>query len=210
MLIRLGIFIAVAVQVLTGQESTTMPNEATFRKAVQDALPLDQMNSATLFVLNHDEIAVPILVAEIKAKWNDAGAADFVRRAAALIVYAANQHALDAVADLCLTDEKRFSPLVGRLLDHAINREREYEIAYYAVENHPNLREIVARWVEESLSFSLADLALAKELVKREKSGLAIRENDPLVSPLPVAAKERIKTAIEKVRTEEQQQKGQH
>jgi hypothetical protein len=214
MLMRLSVILVLGFQALAAQGSklpadVAQDAEAEFKSAVRGGLRPSEAYSASVFVLNHEEIAIPLLLQEVRAKLGDKGAVEFITRATELIAYAASDRGMDAVADLCSLDEKRFSPLVGRLLDHAINREREYEIAYYAFENHPNLREIVGRWVEESLSFSQADLALAKELVKRENSGLAVLEDDPLLSPLPVVAKERIKAAVEKVRTEDRRRKGQ-
>jgi hypothetical protein len=162
------------------------------------------MNRATLFVLNHDEVALPLLVDAIKANLaGTSGDEGFLRKATALIVYAANQRALDAVANLYGTDRVRFAPLVGRLFDHAVNREREYDLAYYAIEQYPALRELVIRWVTASLELPQSDIAFAREVTRREKAGSPVSDKDSILTRLPVATRERIAIAVEKVKEDE-------
>ena len=198
------IVFAHSVLVLGGQEAKdTTFDEAAFRKAVQDAQLLDPKGRPTFFALKHEEVAVPILVAGIKAKLNDPDADYFVRVAADLAIYQANQRAVDVVADLCLTDQKRFSWLVEQVLNRAVGWQREFELAYYAVDRYPHLRDLVKNWTEETLRLSRMDLRLARELLKREKAGHLIRPEDPLLSLLAPETREIVYRAVERARIEE-------
>jgi hypothetical protein len=206
MLTRLVLATALVLQIAVGQESQSIPNESVFRMGVGDGLPNEQMNGATLFVLNHDQIALPLLVDAIKGNLNGTAVDEgFLRKATALIVYAANRHAFDAVAELYGMDRDRFAPLVGRLLDHAVNREREYDLAYYAIEQYPAFRELVVRWVTASLELPHSDIVFAQEVLRREKAGIAVSEKGSLLTRLPVAARERIVRAVERLRDYEHQ-----
>jgi hypothetical protein len=214
MLIRLSVTLALGLQALAAQDAKLPADvaphaETEFKTAVRGGLRSSEAYSASAFVLNHEEIAIPLLLREVRAKLGGEGTEGFVTRATELIAYAASDRGMDAVADLCSLDEQRFSPLVERLLNHAINREREYEVAYHAFENHPGLREIVRHWVEDSLNFPLSDVALAREILRRERTGHLAADNDPLMAQLPVATRERIIRTVERVRNEDRQRKNQ-
>lgn len=210
MLIRFFAILVLGLPILVAQDSRTSVDgpqmaEADFDKAVRDGLPLSEAHSASVFVLNHEEIAIPLLLREVKRKLEDKSAEEFITSATGLIAYSASNRGIDAVAELCSLDEKRFSTLIERLLNHAINREREYDVSYYAVENHSKLRELVGRWVEDSLRFPLSDGAFAIQMLRREKVDRSISENDALLTLLPVATRERIVRAVEKARNDERQ-----
>jgi hypothetical protein len=177
-------------------------NEAAFRKSVQEGLKPDPRDRALHFALDHGEVALPILVGQIKEKLNDPGAAYFVRVAADWCVYKPNQRAVDIVADLCQTDLERFSWMVPQVLDRAVGHQCEYELAYYAVERYPKLREPVISWLKDTLKLSMMDERLAKEVLNRERSGRQYWVDDPLLSRLPQGTKEQIIKIIERLRFE--------
>ncbi len=201
-------FAFAAWSLAAAQESSEAPfDEAAFLKAVQDGLPSDPKGRAMFFAINHEEVAVPILVAEIESKMNDPDADYFIRSAAGLAIYNANQRAVDTVADLCLTDQKRFAWLVDQVLYSAMSRERAYELALHAVERHPGLRELVIHWVDDAMKFQATDMTLARELLNREKAGIPIEASDPLLSRLPAATRERINRAVDNERIAELQRR---
>jgi hypothetical protein len=204
MVTKFLVVIALSAPVLAGQGAKDARfDETEFRKAVKDGLLPDAGDRPMFFALKHEEIAAPILVAEIKAKLDDPNAEYFIRKAADLAVYQANQRAVDVVADLCQTDQKRFSWLVEHVLNHAVGWQREFELAYYAVDRYPHLRGLVKNWAEEALKLSRMDLRLARELLKREKAGHLIRPEDPLLSLLAPETREIVYRAVETARIEE-------
>jgi hypothetical protein len=189
---------------LAGQTGDSNFDEGSFRKAVQAGLPPDPKDRADRFALGHEEIAIPILVTEIKAKakLTDPETDLFILKAANLAIYKANQRAVDVVADLCQTDQKRFSWLVAQVLNSAVSYQREYELAYYAVEHYPILREAVMKWLDDTLKLQMMDVRLARELLKREKAGHLYWVDDPLLSGLPAETRDRVDKAVEKIRFE--------
>jgi hypothetical protein len=193
--------VALAVGLAPAQVSEQAFDEAAFRRAVQDGLPLDRRERAMFFALRHEEIAAPILLAQVKSKMNDPGAEFLVRTMADWAVYNADKRAIDTVAELCLADQSRFSWMVGQLMNRALSRERAYELARYAAEQYPNLRGPVVQWVGDALKIQPTDARLAREMLKSEKAGKPIDENDPLLSRLPAPARDQISRAIQEQRT---------
>jgi len=192
---------AFAVRLISGREpSVAVFDKAAFRKAVEDGLPTDPRDLAVRYAVSHEEIAIPILVAAIKEKLNDRQAERFNLVAIDWATYNASERAADAVADLCAADVKRCPLLVKKLLNHGAARDRQYEIAYYTVERYPILMEPVATWVADSMKFSTAARDFAREVLKREKAGHPIRDNDQLLTRIPSEARERVKQAVETAR----------
>jgi hypothetical protein len=183
-------------------------DEASFRKAVQEGLQPDPEGRAMWFGLAHRDLAVPILVAEIKAKAKSyAPGADpavdfFILKAADLAIRPSDQRAVDVVADLCATDEKRFSHLIQDVLNGARGYEREYELAYYAIEKYPDLKGHVVDWFKAALKPEYEGRNLALQLLKREKEGHLMRVDDPLLSTLSEETRLRVTIAIERARIE--------
>jgi len=120
-----------------------------------------------------------------------------------LAIDKANPRAVGAVSDLCIIHRKRFSWLVGQVLNDAEGWQREYELAYCAVDRYPGLQDLVASWLKDSLKASTMDLELARELLKREKTGHLIRNEDPLLSLLAPETREIVYRAVERARIEE-------
>jgi len=206
------LFIALlGTQILAAQDleavskNESQNEETAFQAAVRDGLRSADTYSASVFVLNHDTTAIPILVRAIKENLDGKNALQFVSRATELIAYAASDRGMDAIAELCSVDQERFAPYVERLLNHAINRNREYEIVYHTLEAESHIREFVVRWLKDSLEFPQSDVALAKEVLRRERIGHSISDNDAVIASLPVATRERVFRAIEKVRTDERE-----
>jgi hypothetical protein len=211
MLTRYFIAVAFTVRLLAGQGSAVPPfDEAAFRKAVHEGLRYDPKTRATDFALKHEDIAVPILVAEIKSKINDPQAQNFILNAASLAMYSANERAADAASDLCLASEALCPWLVQQLLGDASGRRRSYQIAYYAIERHPGLLGPVIAWVVDAQKSGIGPVLLAEEMVGREKTGHPIDENDPIFGRLPADAKERVNKALERVRAAEERYRNQY
>ena len=128
-------------------------DEIGFRSAVLNGLPFPT-GLAAGFALNHEEIAIPILVDAIKVKLTDAHAESdksihrFIQVAAKMVMYNGSQRAIDAAADLCSIDQKDCPWLVTMLLDGARTRQHPYATAYDIVEQYPNLLDLVVPWVE--------------------------------------------------------------
>jgi hypothetical protein len=195
-------------QVLLAQDATIPPGdahdaEAAFQAAIRSGLRPAEVYSASTFVLNHEDSAIPVLLLEIRDNLDGKSTQDFVSRASELIAYAASNRGIDAISKLCSIDPKRFTPMIERLLNHAINRNREYEIVYHALDADPNIRDAVARWLEESLTFPQADVALAREILRREKAGHSITDKDAVMESLPTATRERVLHAVENARNDE-------
>jgi hypothetical protein len=210
MLSRSFLTIFFAAHIVLAQEATAPANqdhdaETVFQHAVQDGLRPSDMYSASVFVLSHENTAIPILLRSINENLGRNNPEEFVSRAVELIVYSASDRGIDAIADLCSVDPKRFTPYVKRLLDHAINRNREYELVYHALETDPQIRDAVVRWLQDSLDFPQADVALAKEVLRRENSGHSGSESDAVMALIPFATRERVLRAVEKVRSDERE-----
>lgn len=203
MLQRYLLALALSTACLTGQKPEGAPlNEEGFRKAVKAGLPPEPGDRAMWFALGHKEIAIPILVSEIKTKLDDSSANYFILVAADLAIRGFDQRAVDVVTDLYRTDKKRFSYLIPQVLNGASSYNREYDLAYYAVEHYPDLVNPVTNWFKESLDRGGMDRQLALQLLRREKAGLLIRIDDPLLSRLPQDARDRVQIAIERARIE--------
>jgi hypothetical protein len=190
-----------------GQNSTasTDVQEAEFRQAVQLRLPQLSLTEATRFVLNHPAVAVPILRHAVdddlsRGLANSAS----VSRLSEMIAYAANSDAMDAVAELCNAHEEQFSPMVARVLNHAVTRKREFEVAAYAAERYPALRKYIGEWLATNLAFPLSEEVLARSVLKHEASG----DRDPKDSLMPLLSerqREHFETTLESVRATERE-----
>jgi hypothetical protein len=192
-----------AAQVTPEPRANTVPyGEAEFRKAVQDGLPVDPLDRAVRYVIGNEEIAIPILMAEIRTKLNDPRDSLFVFFAADLATHRPNQRSIDAAAELYRMDPKRFSYLVEHVLNNGVSFQREFEFAYYTVEHHPNLQEPVMKWLKHTLQLSMMDERFAKELLKREKAGHPYWVDDPLLSRLPDETRKHIEQVVSRVRFE--------
>jgi hypothetical protein len=179
--------------------------EQAFQAAVRSDLPESSLTNASVFALNHPEIAIPILLGTIKRRLNEEPEADpFIRRASELIAYIAKSDSIDAISELCDLDNARFATLVSRTLDYAINRHREYELAFYAVQTHPSLSKMVGLWLKEQFEFPLSDKRLARAIVKREEAGISPDMNESLLRLLDTGAQESLRKALEQVRSPQQ------
>jgi hypothetical protein len=79
---------------------------------------------------------------------------------------------------------------------------------YHAIDADPNIRDAVVRWLEESLTFPQADVALAREILRREDAGHSISDNDAVMALLPMATRERVLRAVEKARDDERERQN--
>ena len=180
--------------------SATNSGEAKFRQAVELRLPPQSLTDGTRFVLNHSAVAIPLLRNAIEEDLN-AGLGDSgsVPKLAEMIAYAANSDAVDAIAELCATHEERFSPMVSRVLNHAITRKREFEVGAYAAEHYPLLRKYVGDWLEGNLALPLSEELFAQCVLKHEAAG----DRNPKDFLLPLLSdrqREHFKTTLENVR----------
>lgn len=188
------------------KNSVADADEINFRKAIELRLPQLTSTDATRFLLNHSAVAVPLLRSAIEETAFNPASADSssVSRFAEMIAYAANADAVDAAAELCSRSEERFSPMVIRLLDHAITRKREFEVAAYAADKYPILRKYVAEWLEGDLALPLSEELLAQSVLKHEAAG----DRNPggvLVPLLTERRREHFKTTLENVRAVERE-----
>jgi hypothetical protein len=128
-----------------------------------------------------------------------------------MIAYAANSDAMDAVAELCATHEEQFSPLISRVLNHAVTRKREFEVAAYAAEGYPALRKYIAEWLATNMALPLSEEILARIVLKHEAAG----DRNPKDSLLPLLSEDRREhfsatldtvRAIEREKTKQQRQ----
>jgi hypothetical protein len=183
--------------------------EARFRQSVEMRFPTPlSLTDAARFVLNHSALAIPLLRNAIEKDLNAGlGDSSSVTKLAEMIAYAANTDAVDAISELCASDEGRFSPMVSRVLNHAITRKREFEVAAYAAENHPLLRKYVGDWLGGNLMLPLSEELLAQSVLKHE----AVGDRNPRDFLLPLLSdgqREHFKTTLEHVRRSERE-KGQ-
>jgi hypothetical protein len=179
--------------------------EVTFRQAVELRLPPLSLTDATRFVLNHSAVAIPLLQNAIEEDLNAGlGESRSVPKMVEMIAYAGNADAVDAIAELCGTHEERFSPMVSRVLNHAITRKREFEVAAYAAENYPLLRKYVGDWLDGNLALPLSEELLAQSVLKHEAAG----DRNPTDFLLPLLTdqrREHFKTILENVRAIERE-----
>jgi hypothetical protein len=176
------------------------PGEAKFRRALDLRLPQASLTDATRFVLNHSVVAVPLLLTAVKEDLiAGLGDSSSISRLTEMIAYAATSDSIDAIAELCMNQEERFSPLVPRVLNHAITRKREFEVAAYAADKYPTLRKYVREWLEENLTLPISEELLAQSVLKQEAAGDRNPE-DFLVPLLTPARSEHFKTTLEDVR----------
>jgi hypothetical protein len=213
MLFKLFVILLLGYQALLSQEATVphsgeRDGQTAFQTTVKSGLRPEDAYSASVFVLAHEDIAIPILLQVIKDNLDNKDAQGVVSRAAALIAYAASARGIDALSDLCSIDNERFMPMVERLLNHAINRKREYEVVYHALETDPNISDAIIRWLRDSLAFPQADVALAREIIRRETVGRSLTDNDAVMASLPIATRERVLLAIENVRNDERERRA--
>jgi hypothetical protein len=180
-------------------------NEAEFRQTVRLRLPQLSLTEATKFVLNHSAVAVPLLREAIEQDLNS-GLADSasISRLTEMVAYASNPDAIDAVAELCATHEEQFSPMVSRVLNHAITRKREFEVAAYAAERYPALRKYIGEWLETNLAMPLSEELLAQSVLRHEADG----DRNPKDSLLPMLSehqREHFESTLESVRAIERE-----
>jgi hypothetical protein len=205
---QLAMALLVVGSVAFAQNSTASTadfNEPEFRQVVHLRLPGPNLTQATRFVLNHSSVAVPILREavedDLKVGLNDS---DSISRLTEMIAYAANSDAMDAVAKLCVAHEERFSPMVARVLNHAVTRKREFEVAAFAAERYPLLRSYIGEWLATNLAFPLSEEALARSVLKHEASG----DRNPKDSLMPLLSerqREHFETTLESVRAIERE-----
>jgi|ERR1039458_7650817 hypothetical protein len=205
---RFAVSLLVFASAAVGQSATTSmtdADDAEFRDAIRLRLPQSTLTNAARFVLNRSVVAVPLLQEAVESDLTEGlGNSRFVSTVSELIAFAANTEAIDAIARLCLIDEKQFSPMVDRVLNHAITRKREFEVADYAAERYPTLRKYVGKWLETDLSLPLSEELLARSVLRHEAAG----DRNPARSLLPLITerqREHFETTLENVRTVERE-----
>jgi hypothetical protein len=197
------------------------PTEAEFRAAVQrwsEGSRSQQTRAAdsraSAFAIKHEDIAIPILVNAVKAKLragqspNDKQIHYFMWAAVELATYNAGHRAADAVADLCAVGEASCSWMVELLLNQGTAQQHPFGTAYDVVERYPGLRGFVLPWIEEKTTKdSSMAMRFAQELLKRQKEGHRISENDALLSGLSPSARNVIGRAVETERAREERRR---
>jgi hypothetical protein len=187
-------------------------DEAGFRRAVQAGLPYPE-TLAGVFAIENEDIAIPILVDAVKAKWRDEASRNakatvkFTLEAVDLITYNANPRAVDAVAELCQLERQHCEWMVKQLLTHGTAQQHPFSTAYDIVERRSELSQFVLPWVEEkTTNDSLMATRLARELLNREMTGRPISDNDIILQALQPATRRVIDQAILSERIERRRQ----
>lgn len=172
-------------------------------------------NRASLFAIAHEDIAIPVLVNAVKAKLratqnsNDKRTSSFLRVAVDYATYNATRRAVDAVADLCSVSQADCPWMVTKVLDAGTGQQHPYATAYDVVERYPNLRKLVLPWVEEvTTEAQLMATRFAQELLRREKAGHGIGENDAILSGLSPATRDVVNKAVVRERALEDHRRG--
>lgn len=208
---------AIAIVVTVGADAQTPPqhedtrkrtisSQSEFASFILRGLPVDELASASFFVLAAPDVAVPSLTQALtSALEREPTQPEFAERIKSLIVYPASTQSMDAIALLCLRDEARFSPLVERVLDHAINREREFDIAAYGAANHPLLRAYIGRWLERNLKLPLSESVFAATVIRSEKENGPDRITRPLFELMSRPSAERLLKVVDDLRKSQRQ-----
>src|SRR5262249_18335460 len=130
----------------------------------------------------------------------------FVKVAVDLIAYNATPHGFDAVAEIYARSQKYCAWSVDSLLNHATTHLHPFGTAYDIVYRYPQFRGLVVTWVEEVTTRDQSTIrTLSQELLKREKGGRPITENDSILSALRPEKREIINQAVLTERLEENQ-----
>lgn len=197
--------IAQAPEGLPQRQADDAKLEADFKEGIRLEFPADRLLEMSKFVLAYPETGVPLLLQATKERLgDDPESRVLVQQATGLIAYAASTSSIDALAELITTDEARFFGLVDRTLNHAVSREREFEVAAYAVERHASLRKHVAKWLDTNLAMPLSEESLARSIVRHEAAG----DRNPADSLLPLITerqREHLRATLERVRTVERE-----
>lgn len=169
---------------------------------LQQGLPQADLTRVSLYVLNQPKVAIPLLVGEIRGLLaNPAVDQPIVDAAAELIAYASSEGSIDAFADLLRLDEQRFLPYVQKTLGYASARQRDFDLAAYAIARYPSLAEVITRWVNRALKHPRADEMFATVVLRSSQS--ETRSHDGfrrLVDLLEPATRGRYDAAMMKVR----------
>jgi hypothetical protein len=180
---------------------------AAFRKQVQDGLPEPIGTAVKQFARRKEDLAIPILTEAIRARLADTGRESekevhwFVVKAFGLISYWATPRAIEATADLCSADQKDCPWMVLRVLGGGDVWGRPYTTAYEIIERHPELTGLVVPWAQRRLVYPHEELTFARDVVRREREGHPLDDDDPIRSGLPAATRELLRKAVEKART---------
>jgi len=202
-----ALFVTIAEpQELSSQSSDLRSDSAAATAEIasflQQGLPQADLTRVSLYVLNQPKVAIPILVGEIRGLLaNPAGDQPIVDTAAELIAYASSEESIDALADLVQLDQDRFLPYVRRTLSYATARQRDFELAAYAVSNYPALVATSKKWLHNALKHPRSDEILATIVVRESRARTTAQDRlQKLVELLEPPVRARYNEAMTKVR----------
>ena len=215
------------IGLLLGQSGSRPPlSEAEFRAVVQRLVTDERIidDRVTEFAVQHDDVAVPILVEGIKARWAKRSAGDAAvpilsddvhwnpaprtNRAdkqavgtiftlMSLATDRAEEPSVDAVGDLCSEYPTDCRFFVHQLLMSATVRQHYFTTASELARQYPGLREMVVGYVEARLKNGNA-YGYAQELLERVARGDKI-ESDVILIRLAPPTRDRVMRALDRL-----------
>jgi hypothetical protein len=140
-----------------------------------------------LLAMNRSQIIVPELVAAIKNALTQAEPDErFVYKMGDVIAYAADESAIDGLAQLCDVDERRFGYFLKRSLTYATGRRNSFALAYQAFEKLGARNQLVIEWAQSAVSSESYQQQWAAALFERYKGHPTERDlaSDPIAARL--------------------------
>ena len=220
-------FIALAsIGLLLGQMGARPPlSEAEFRASVQRLLadePTHEYGRMSEFVQRHGEVAVPILVGAIRARWArrpiedatipilltggakrgvterpnkaDGKAVGTIIELVDLATRLAEQHAIDAVGQLCSEYPAGCRCFIDQLFLNANSQQHFFTTASELARQYPELGDMTVADVEAALKSN--GYGYAQELQERISNGDKI-ESDVILPRLTQASREKVMRALD-------------
>ena len=138
---------------------------------VAAGLPEESTDQLILLAMNRSRVVVPALVAGIlSADSQSQSDQRLTHKMLDLVAYAADEQALDALSQLCESDDVRFGYFIKRSLTYAGGRRNAFSLAYRALStlsarNH----YLVAEWATDALEGQYSNEQWSRELLSRYK-----------------------------------------
>ena len=217
-----------SIGLLLGQSgsSPALNEEVEFRAIVQRLVAdesFPRANRFTDFVFKHDDVAVPILVNGIRARWakrpvedaaipimvdqvkwevakrpdkDDGRAVGTILELVDLATRRAEQPAIDAVGHLCSGYPAGCRCFVYQLLLNARSTEHYFTTASELVRQYPTLGDMTVGYVEFALKSGGGPTDYAQELRERVEKGDKI-ESDVILPRLAPVSREKVMRALD-------------
>jgi hypothetical protein len=163
---------AQAPQNIEGAKSILQLSEAEqvdFVKSVLDQhFPDAQGDRFSILLVNRTQLVVPLIESRIEEELRGTPRSEsFIDLASAMISYAGDEQALQAVNQLIQIDPKRFGAFVGRTLDSASNWRNPFDVAYRGLEMGDTISGEIGTWAESVLSLRKMQRFWAESMLGR-------------------------------------------